>query len=53
MIIVSHRINTKKQLKNLDTEYGAEVDLRSSGKDIIINHEPFIKSIKLSTCAMH
>jgi len=48
MIIVSHRINTKKQLKNLDTEYGAEVDLRSSGKDIIINHEPFIKSIKFS-----
>lgn len=41
MIKVIHRVNTIKELKSIDNNYWVEVDLRSYGKDIILNHEPF------------
>ena len=43
MKFIAHRINTKKELKNISEQYGAELDLRDSvdGK-IYINHDPFI-----------
>jgi hypothetical protein len=41
MIIVRHRINKIKELKEIDQKYGVEVDVRAFGKDIILNHEPF------------
>jgi len=49
VIIVSHRINTKKELIKLKNQYGVEIDLRTYGKDIVVNHDPFYKSIKFST----
>jgi len=45
MIIIEHRVNTKKQLIQLPKFYGVEVDIRSYGKKLIINHEPFKESL--------
>ena len=41
MIYIKHRVNKLKEIKDLSTEYGAEIDLRSYGKRLILNHEPF------------
>ena len=40
MELIAHRINKIKELKKLPKKYGAEVDLRSYGSKIILNHEP-------------
>ena len=41
MQIISHRINTIKDLKNIDCSYGIEVDIRYHNNDIILHHDPF------------
>ena len=41
MKIIAHRINTVSALRQLDLNYGAEVDIRSFGSDLIMQHEPF------------
>lgn len=43
MKLISHRINTVEELKNTDIKYGVEVDIRSSNKELIIHHDPFMK----------
>lgn len=45
MEIIVHRLNTIEQLKSSPTQYGVEVDIRSSGDRLIIHHDPFIDSI--------
>ena len=41
MIKIIHRINTIKGLREIPNKYGVEIDVRASGKDLILNHEPF------------
>ena len=41
MNFIAHRINTIEELKKLPSEYGVELDLRDSGNDLIIVHNPF------------
>tara|TARA_B100000963_G_scaffold361806_1_gene399807 strand:+ start:11729 stop:12328 length:600 start_codon:yes stop_codon:yes gene_type:complete len=41
MILISHRRNSIEELKNTPNEYGIEIDIRTKGKDLIINHEPY------------
>ena len=41
MEIICHRINTIDSLKKISLNYGVEVDIRSLGDKLIINHEPF------------
>ncbi len=41
-MLISHRINTLAQLRALPTCYGAELDIRSHGNDLIIHHDPFV-----------
>ena len=41
MNFIAHRVNTIKDLINTPVEYGVEVDLRDSGKKIILQHDPF------------
>ena len=41
MIKILHRINTKKELVDTNKAYGVEVDIRSHGERLIINHDPF------------
>jgi len=40
MILISHRRNLIEQLKNTPRKYGVEIDIRTNGKDLIINHDP-------------
>ena len=41
MEIIVHRINSLKGLLKLSTNYGVEIDIRSYGSKLILNHEPF------------
>lgn len=41
MILIAHRINTLKELKNLPHNCGLEIDLREQKKNLILQHEPF------------
>ena len=41
MEIIIHKVNTIKKLKRLDLNYGAEIDVRSWGSKLVLNHEPF------------
>ena len=47
MIIITHRVNTLKELKNISSEYGVEVDVREYNSNLILNHEPFKNGNKL------
>ena len=46
MIIIKHRVNTIGQLKKTPKKYGVEIDLRSAGKLIYLQHNPFNKGEK-------
>lgn len=41
MKFIVHRINTIKELKQIPKEYGCEIDIRTNGSNLILNHEPF------------
>ena len=41
MEIILHRINTIKELKNTKENFGVEIDIRTRGSKLILNHEPF------------
>ena len=47
MEIIAHRINKLSQLKVLPKKYGSEIDLRSFGSNIILNHDPYKTGDKL------
>jgi len=49
MIKIQHRVNSLKKLKNIDHNFGVEVDVRSINKKLILNHEPFQKAVSLDT----
>ena len=40
MILISHRRNLIEELKNTPRKYGVEIDIRTKGEDLIINHDP-------------
>ena len=42
MEIIIHRQNTLNELLSLPSKYGAEIDIRSSGSKLILQHDPFI-----------
>jgi hypothetical protein len=41
MELVIHRVNTIEQLRTINPKYGVEVDLRTNGSELVMNHEPF------------
>ena len=45
MLIIHHRRNTINSLKAVNSHLGVEVDIRSFGNKLIINHDPFKESI--------
>jgi len=47
MILISHRRNTIDQIAGTPREFGAEIDIRTRGNDIIIQHDPFLKGTLL------
>ncbi len=42
MKIFRHRINHSDVLQEISPEFGVEIDLRSIGKDLILEHDPFL-----------
>jgi hypothetical protein len=53
MIIIRHRINSINELLNIDSDHGVEIDLRSLGQELILEHEPFKNGVKLSEWLRH
>ena len=47
MDIIVHRVNKIKLLKNIHINYGVEIDVRDSGKTLVIQHDPFKKGLQL------
>jgi len=43
-MIIKHRVNSIEELRNIVPDLGVEVDLRSSGNDIICSHDPFVEA---------
>ena len=41
MKIICHRINSHKELKNINVEHGVEVDVRYHENEVVLNHDPF------------
>jgi hypothetical protein len=39
MELIIHRVNTIQKLKKISHEFGVEIDIRTYGKDLILNHE--------------
>ena len=40
--VVIHRVNSIEALAQVQTDFGAEIDLRANGSRIILNHDPFV-----------
>jgi len=47
-MIIRHRINTSKELANIPSNHGAEIDLRLFEGEIILAHDPFTPGEKLN-----
>ena len=43
MIFIRHRVNSLAKLKNVPSNEGVEIDLRSKNNDIYLHHDPFKK----------
>lgn len=41
MILIRHRVNTVRQLKETPSDVGIETDIRPEGKRLILHHDPF------------
>jgi len=41
--IIIHRVNKISNLKKIPNNFGCEIDIRTDGSKIILNHEPFNK----------
>ncbi len=53
MIIIHHRINTIEDLIKIDKKRGVEIDLRSYNGNLILEHEPFLKSLTFESWLEH
>ena len=47
MEIIIHRVNKISELKKLPKNFGVEIDIRTKGSSLILNHDPFLKGDKL------
>jgi hypothetical protein len=47
MEIIIHRVNTIRELKRIEKNCGAEIDIRAWDSDLILNHKPFKNGEKL------
>ncbi len=43
-----HRVNNPKDLNKIDSKIGIEVDVHGYNKRIVVNHDPFVKSVEFS-----
>ena len=48
MEIIIHRVNKITELKKISSKFGAEIDIRSKGSQLILNHDPFLNGEKFT-----
>ena len=48
MEFIIHRVNKIKDLNKTPENFGAEIDIRTKGSHLILNHEPFANGDKLA-----
>ena len=48
MEFIIHRVNLIKELKTVPEELGCEIDIRTDGSNLILNHDPFSDGDKLT-----
>ena len=48
MEIIIHRVNTRSQLEKVPVDFGAEIDLRTDGSNIVLHHDPLKGGEKFS-----
>ena len=48
MEFIIHRVNSIKKLKEIPRNYGIEIDLRTKGSKIILNHNPFKNGVEFT-----
>lgn len=53
MIIIDHRRNSIEQIRETPFFFGAEIDLRSAGNNIILAHDPFSEGVLFSEWLQH
>ena len=53
MKLIHHRRNTIEELQSTPTHYGVEIDLRSEGNDVIVQHDPFVPGVLLKDWIKH
>lgn len=53
MLIIKHRVNTIDDLKQTEQNFGVEIDIRTSGRDLIVQHDPFESGVKLTEWLQH
>jgi hypothetical protein len=44
---IIHRINEVSKLKSIPSEFGCEIDIRSNGSKLILNHNPYLSGDNL------
>jgi hypothetical protein len=49
MILIAHRVNSVKSLNKVPHRFGIEIDIRSIGRDLILQHDPFERGELLAT----
>ena len=47
-MIIAHRINRIERLERTPVRFGVEVDVRSSGRDLILRHEPGANGVRFA-----
>ena len=46
VLVIKHRVNTIDELVKIPFDFGVEIDIRTSGAEIIVQHEPFENGVK-------
>jgi hypothetical protein len=52
-LIIKHRVNTIKELNEIPTKYGVEIDLRLSMGQLVLAHDPFKNGDKFELWLEH
>mgnify|MGYP006074927485 CR=1 FL=1 len=53
MKFILHRRNKIREIKSSPSKYGLEIDIRSYGKNLVLNHDPFKKGELLKDWIKH
>lgn len=52
-VFICHRINKLEELKNINSNFGIELDIRDHNNDLILSHDPFTNGEKFEDYLLH